>query len=473
MKDRRATPPPRRLQVPRLTSLITAAGLLLAACPPTSAQDWSCSYGAASSSATRPSQGGSEILHLVGHGERLFAAVGFWEDGTNVYYGGKDPRRGWARVIRLDAPGGAWEVDLELGPGHVRPEILEAVTFHSDGEGQALDEPVTLLMACAYATGLRGTAVHCFVREQDGEGWAKVRVLSGPRGRSEAYSVRDVHVHRDAVTGVDHVVLSIGTQGILTGVYDPDAPGRIAWQGKPEFGPLQVRPLGITTANGTLYFSAGNRIYRRVDGPKPRYEVAHDLSDLATKVRSDVGGVRGLTAVATPGDEGQSLLFMWSPDARAQGEMIRLDPAEGGRFTRHREVVLAELIQAHTGASKVQYVLGAYNQMLEVGAGTPDASRRLVGLEFQGSGEGLAQWKRGFYRGALYAIRDADRAYRIEEVGGAGGRPLVATRCYVRSPFEGDRATYFGGHDPNGIPSTGMAWVHRREDPPASSERED
>ena len=53
----------------------------------------------------------------------------------------------------------------------------------------------------------------------------------------------------------------------------------------------------------------------------------------------------------------------------------------------------------------------------------------------------------------------------MERVGGPDGADdaaLVATRCYVPSPFEGDAATYFGGHDPNGIRSTDMAWIYRR-----------
>ncbi len=438
----------------------------------------------------------------------------------------------------------------------MRPEVLSSLTFRTDGDGDALESPVTLLVACAYATGFRGTAVHCFVRGDDAPEWTKVRVLAGPRGRSEAFSVRDLHVHRDSVTGVDRAFLSIGTHGIFSGVYDPEVPGGIAWESDPEFGPVEVRPLGITTANGSLVFSSGARIYRRVDGQDPTYEVAHDLSDLAPRVRSDVGGIRGLTAVAAPTGRGESLLFMWSPDSKAKGEMIRLDQSAEGLLTRHREVVLADLIRDYTGATEVQYVLGAYNDLLAIdtpsadppddgGAGAPGAvapgavapgsvapgavapdtgapdtgapgaappktegpraggamtegskaggsgaggsgkdapnttppasspprsgaRQHLVGLEFRGAGPELPIWKRGYYRGALYAVRDSRGRYRMERVGGADGAdgaPLVATRCYAPSPFEGDGSTYFGGHDPNGIPSTNMAWVYRLAPP--------
>ena len=34
--------------------------------------------------------GGSEVMHLVPHKGALFAASGYWMDGRNVWYGGKD-----------------------------------------------------------------------------------------------------------------------------------------------------------------------------------------------------------------------------------------------------------------------------------------------------------------------------------------------------------------------------------------------
>lgn len=449
------------LSLPTLVATFLATSLA-------ASEEWTRSFPPPQSSPRASALGGSEVLHLAGFRGQLFAAVGYWQDSDNIYYGGRDPLDGWAQIIRLDAPDGEWKVDLELGPGHVRPETLTSVTFGTNGDGDALEAPVTLLVACAHATGLSGTAVHCFVRKESAPEWTKVRVLAGPRGRAESYSVRDLHVHRDAVTGVDRAFLTIGTHGIFSGVYDPEVPGGIAWESAPEFGPLEVRPLGITTANGSLVFSSGARIYRREDGPEPSYVVAHDLSDLTPRVRSDVGGIRGLTAVAAPEGSGQSLLFMWAPDGGARGEMIRLDQGPAGALTRHHEVVLADLIRDYTGAAEVQYVLGAYNDLLPVDAPVPGTQRHLVGLEFRGAGPELSIWERGYYRGALYAVRDDERRYRMERVGGPDGAddaPLVATRCYAPSPFEGDGSIYFGGHDPNGIRSTGMAWVYRRGAP--------
>ncbi len=81
------------------------------------------------------------------------------------------------------------------------------------------------------------------------------------------------------------------------------------------------------------------------------------------------------------------------------------------------------------------------------------------------SGAEVPTWKKDYFRGALFAVRDADQSYHIEEVGGGAaalGPALVSTRCYAQSPFDGNRAIYFGGHGPNGIRSTDMAWIYRK-----------
>ncbi|OUW60982.1 MAG: hypothetical protein CBD58_03780, partial [bacterium TMED198] len=39
---------------------------------------------------------------------------------------------------------------------------------------------------------------------------------------------------------------------------------------------------------------------------------------------------------------------------------------------------------------------------------------------------------------------------------------LVATRCYVESPFNNEKAIYFGGFDPNGFLSTNKAWIYKK-----------
>jgi hypothetical protein len=80
-------------------------------------------------------------------------------------------------------------------------------------------------------------------------------------------------VHRDKVTGIDRLFLSIGKLSIFSGMFDPAARGKVKWFTASETGPVETRPLAITEANGDLVFFSSRKIYRRVDGDKHSYQV--------------------------------------------------------------------------------------------------------------------------------------------------------------------------------------------------------
>ena len=106
-----------------------------------------------------------------------------------------------------------------------------------------------------------------------------------------------MQIYTDQVTGEEMLFTSVGTNGIFTGKYNPDLVEKIQWSSYPEYGPIDIRPLGIVVANNTLYFSSGNKIYKRIDGLNPNYEIVHDFSDLSSNINSAVGGVRGLSLI--------------------------------------------------------------------------------------------------------------------------------------------------------------------------------
>ena len=111
------------------------------------------------------------------------------------------------------------------------------------------------------------------------------------------------------------------------------------------------------------------------------------------------------------------------------------------------------------------YVLGAYNEFYEYIDPTSNDTIHLVGFEANISGGGHPIWN-GYYKGALFAKRDSNGQYSIEEINGtigANNTALVANRCYVASPFPGESAVYFGGFDPNRYVSTNKAWVFKKD----------
>jgi len=424
---------------------------------------WTQSYAAGYIDSNGLRAGGSEILHIVSHGGKLYAAAGYWMDGNNIWYGGSDYRTGWGQILRLDEPGGQWQVDLDMGPTHLRPEILKEVTFTTDGTGAVLSEPVSLLVASTYTPLFTNVTVNFFTRNDLIGGWEETSIMSGPPPGGEYYSVRGAHVHKDSVTGVDRIFVSIGTQGIFSGVYDPDAPGDIAWDSQPEVGPLEIRPLAVVEANGSLLFSSGKYIYQRNDGGSPTYTIVHDMSDLNTNVVSAVGGIRGLTAIPNPNGVGDSLIFVWSPDGKSQGHIVRLDPDGSGTFVRHEEAIIGELINDYLPGSDPVYVLSAYNDFIPVTDPATGEVKHLVGFEAMIRGD-HPRWET-FYKGAMYAIRHQSQQYTLTEVNGlsdAEKPPLVAPRAYALSPFDYcdyEQIIYFGGHDANSYRSDDRAWI--------------
>ena len=66
----------------------------------------------------------------------------------------------------------------------------------------------------------------------------------------------------------------------------------------------------------------------------------------------------------------------------------------------------------------------------------------------------------------MFAKRDLNGQYSIEEINGTiteNDAALVASRCYVSSPFQNEKAIYFGGFDPNRYVSTNKAWVFKKD----------
>tara|TARA_Y100000385_G_C13103970_1_gene646264 strand:- start:3780 stop:5480 length:1701 start_codon:yes stop_codon:yes gene_type:complete len=427
------------------------------------AQTWQQSFTAGSTVGGKL-LGGSEVLQIVQHKGALYATVGYWEDGNNVWYGGSN-NSAWGYILKLGSAMGTWQQDHALGGNNLRPEIIKSVVFTKDGQGNSLATPDTVLIAAAYSPNFitSGVFVNVFVRNDATSLWDKKLIHQGTFPAGENYSVRDMEVFTDPITGKENIYISIGTKGIFTGTYKASVPGKIVWDATPEMSAVSIRPLGIATANDSLYFSSGNKLYQRKNGNSPSYVVAHDFSDLSTNINSAVGGIRGLTTIDNPSGPGDALLLMWCPDGQSKGIIYRLEPNGSGGFTRVLETTVATLVQNYLSGSTANYVLGAYNEFYEYFNPLTNQTEHLVGFEATISGGGHPLWQ-GYYKGALFAKRDASANYIVEEVDGPIGTndsALVATRCYVSSPF-GNNELYFGGFDPNGKRATNKAWIYKK-----------
>ena len=114
-----------------------------------SAQEWEQSFIAGNFDINGLFMGGSEVLNLVPHKNKLFASIGYWEDENNIWYGGNDLNLGWSQIICLENEDDSWQVDFDLGYNYLRPEILKQIIFTKDYNGNTLDSPDTLLIVGA------------------------------------------------------------------------------------------------------------------------------------------------------------------------------------------------------------------------------------------------------------------------------------------------------------------------------------
>ena len=434
---------------------------------PVNAQEWSESFKAGGTDVNNKFLGGSEVLQLVNHKKKLYASIGYWQDANNIWYGGSNNSIGWGQIIRLENPAAEWQEDFFLGASYLRPEILKEIIFTKDQFGNTLSNPDSVLICAGYSMNFitSTVTVKSFVRNDVNGTWGESLITQGGLPGGENYSIRDIEMYVDQQTGLEFVFATVGTQGIYKGKYNPSNPGKIDWISTAEFGPLSIRPLGIEVANGALYFSSGTKLYRRIDGVSPSYVIDHDFSDLDPTINSAVGGIRGLTRIENTNSSADAFLLMWCPDGQSQGTIYRLEPDGMGGFNRIYEIKLSLLIESYLSGSSANYVLGAYNEFYRYIDPITLDTIHLVGFEADITGGGHPTWN-GYYKGGLFAKRTSNAQYSIEEINNSSStndNPLVANRCYVKSPFTNENALYFGGFDPNGNISTSMAWVFKQD----------
>ncbi len=431
-------------------------------------QNWSKSFTAGNTDINGNFLGGSEVLQLIDHKKKLYASIGYWQDQNNIWYGGTNNNIGWGQIICLDSPNGQWKEDLNLGSSYLRPEVLKQIIFTKNTSGNLLSIPDTLLLTAGYTINyLTSTVtVKSFVKDDINNVWKESQIVQGGFPAGENYSIRDVEVFTDQLTGLERVYASVGTKGIFVGTYNPSSPGKIDWVSIPEMGPIGIRSLGIATANNTMYFSSGNKLYRRNDGSIVSYSVAHDFSDLNTTINSAVGGIRGLTTIQNPNANDEALLMMWCPNGQSNGVVYRLESDGQGGFNRFYETKISMLVESYLPGCSVNYLLGAYNDFYEYINPITNDTVHLIGFEADISGGGFLTWN-GFYKGGLFAKRETNMQYTIEEINGpisVNDPALVANRCYVKSPFDNEQdVMYYGGFDPNSNESTNMAWIFKKD----------
>lgn len=384
--------------------------------------------------------GGTEVLHLVPHRGRLFASLSY----THNRYLPGDPPIG-AQIAVLDRADGEWRQAHAYDRDYWRV-LLKSVAFTEDGRGRKLDAPVSLLLA-GPSNSQGAVYVDCF--DDEAGTWARTRLGGG----SGLAGTRSFFVHRDTVTGQERVFAGTLPLGIFSGSHDPDAPGRIRWDAHPELSGYRRRPMAFTQCDGHLYVSIRPHLYRRIDGPAPRWEQVHTIAD---PLIFPSCGYRGLTAVAHPCGSGQVLLAALEGD---RCRLVRIDPRDDFRETLELDVL--EFLGMHWG-KRPAFGVVAYDDFTPVVDPATGQTLLVAGVGASDSTQVDIHPTQGWAQDAWYLIRDPlGQRHTLGRIDSADLEPsaaLFAARSFAASPFE-PGMLYVGGYDPNTQPCRETAWV--------------
>jgi len=411
--------------------------------------------------------GGTETVRLIGHGGRLFAGIGFWNDAPDG-----DPRRRTlgAQVLRKDLADAVWVVDRSWGKTYWRVNAMLSVTFTADAEGKPLVKPASLLLAAI--GGLGGDkAATVWVRDDAGR-WTESVVATG-----HGYA-RSLIAYRDKVTGRNH--LFAGTvKGIVRGSYDPASPGKIRWEPRPEIEghtehtfqkgnftrTYHPRTVAFAEVNGRLYASQQvvkgstdeGGLLVRTDGPNPSWQVVY-RRELPPQAVTGYTAFRGITAIPHPKHAGkQAILGAWE----WSGLIELVDPLANHAVTQELDVLAH--FKAAFGSLKKPAIFPAYNEFTPFTHPGNGSTMHLCGIWVWPPG-----WDKPPTNGSWFLIRRADGSYEHQPIYDPAhplpeGQSLGACRTITVSPFPEDRGRvlYFGGYDAGAAKCHNTAWIYK------------
>jgi Ca2+-binding EF-hand superfamily protein len=412
----------------------------------------------------------TEANQLVAHRGQLFASFGA------TYRKPPTPDLGFQGfgVLRKESVNGAWQVDLDLGPRPYRVEVMASVSFTTDAQGRKLEPPVARLVVARWSPDKT-----IFVRDDAVGKWDESTVVAGPSlPLGGVFTARSFGSHVDRQTGVHHLFAGTWTgqsgavgeyrSAIYRAAYDPAAATGLRWAVEPELQNVG-RIMAMAECNGDLYAACcifadtllSGGIFRRIDGPQPRWEQVYRWKEYDLTVWDDEQRMlRGLTAVPDPNGTGREVLigFRFFPEPVIE----RIDPQQDHKVSV--ELNLKDFFgQAfHGGGRYTGTIRCAYNPFTAVTDPRTGETVHLAGVQIYHPG-----FPNPPHNGSHYLIRHADASYDWAPIYDPAhpvpvGRSLDATRRICVSPFPEDqgRALYFAGYD-GPFADNLSAWIYR------------
>jgi hypothetical protein len=196
-------------------------------------------------------------------------------------------------------------------------------------------------------------------------------------------------------------------------------------------------------------------LFRRVDGPSPRWEFVYEWPASPNKGAS----LRGITAVPDPMGGAKEVLL---GGLELNGTILKIDPNRNDALTTEYDfkTYFTQLWGSLGGAATI----AAYNDMPKARDPITLEDVWLIGLWVNHPNRTTPP-----NNGSYYLVRHADGRYESGNVYDPAkpvpaGQELLGTRTIVVSPFPEDqgRVFYFGGFDAGGGGKKhNTAWIYR------------
>jgi acetyl esterase/lipase len=257
--------------------------------------------------------GGTEIIHLTEHKGKVYAAVGYWKDHPYFFDKENEPWTG-AQILVKDASIIPWQVEENMGWFSVRVDGLKSIPI-CDAGGNAIDH-----LLIAGSSDYMDDSFSVWLRNDANGTWEKTTICSADIGES----TRSFGYHLDEETG-EYLIFAGTTKGrVFSGVVDASKPSEVKWNAEPEHveNNGRVRVMAFTEANGVLYCSIGDTLFKRIDGVQPYWQPLVLPEAISRGRENDPMVIRGLTTIPNPNGKGEVILF----SRENTGQIFHLDP---------------------------------------------------------------------------------------------------------------------------------------------------
>jgi hypothetical protein len=240
----------------------------------------------------------------------MFAGTGLDNDPRAVGKVKVDPSEiPEPQIIALESSEGPWRRETTFGrnpdgtPLYRRVMSFKAVHFATDGLGNALDQPVDMLVAGLTPYGkTQPAAIFTGALEGGKLSWAQ----SPSSVQLIANSGRSTGFFHDPATGVDRVFMGVqlapAREGaIISGVYDPTVPGRVRWGPDEMTLATHDRIMAFATLDDRFFAIGPTQLFERVTqmterGPVPSWNIIYEYSGPTHLPLGPLNsGLRGLT----------------------------------------------------------------------------------------------------------------------------------------------------------------------------------